>query len=72
MMEKEDILAISRKENKSRDLAELETALQAAASPLASVPVCAASYPFWLSGPRTRCFTVRGSFTSAFSERTIW
>ena len=28
-MEKEDILAISRKENKSRDLAELETALQA-------------------------------------------
>lgn len=29
MMEKEDILAISRKENKSRDLAELETALQA-------------------------------------------
>ena len=29
LTEKEDILAISRKENKNRDLAELETALQA-------------------------------------------
>lgn len=28
-MEKDDILAISRKENRNRDLAELETALQA-------------------------------------------
>ena len=28
-MEKEDILAISRKENKNRDLTEVETALQA-------------------------------------------
>ena len=66
-MEKEDILAISRRENKNSDLAGAEMS-----APAASEPARAASFRFYLFGLLTRCFSAHGSSTSAFLVRIIW
>lgn len=71
-MEKEDILAISRRENKNRDLAEAEMSAQAGSIASRIGAERAASFRFYLFGLLTRCFSAHGSSTSAFLVRIIW
>ena len=67
-MKKEDILEMSRKENKNRDLAELDVMAQAG-SIAGRVGACC--FLSFFSDLQKRCYAVRGSFTSAYSAQPI-